>query len=146
MKKSAIIIGAGIAGIASAIRLAKKNIRVTVFEGNNYPGGKLTEFELGDYRFDAGPSLFTLPQEVEELFRLCAENPKEKFKYTKLKATCKYFFPDNTTLTAWSDREALKKEFEEKLGEPAINIETALDKSKFLYKRIESTVYAQITA
>ena len=136
MSKSAIVIGAGIAGIASAIRLARKNIQVTVFEGNNYPGGKLTEFELGDYRFDAGPSLFTLPQEVEELFSLCGEDPKEKFNYIKLKSTCKYFFPDNTVLTAWSDKEALKKEFEEKLGEPATNIDNALNKSEFLYKEL----------
>ncbi len=136
MSKTAIIIGSGIAGIASAIRLAQKEIQVSVFEGNNYPGGKLTEFELGDYRFDAGPSLFTLPHEVEELFKICGEDPQEYFKYKKLNSTCKYFFPDNTTLTAWSDRKALKQEFEEKLGEPSDNIDQALEKSEFLYEEL----------
>ena len=68
-KAVANIIGSGIAGIASAIRLAQKGYAVTVFEANDYPGGKLSEFRLGDYRFDAGPSLFTLPDLVEEIGR-----------------------------------------------------------------------------
>ena len=42
--KSAVVIGAGIAGIATAIRLASKGFRIEVFEANDYPGGKLSEF------------------------------------------------------------------------------------------------------
>ena len=57
----AIIIGSGVAGLASAIRLAVQGFAVTVFEKNSYPGGKLSAFELGSYRFDSGPSLFTQP-------------------------------------------------------------------------------------
>jgi phytoene dehydrogenase-like protein len=41
-----------------------------VFEANEYAGGKLSSFEQNGYRFDAGPSLFTLPHLVEELFQL----------------------------------------------------------------------------
>ena len=67
---SAIIIGSGIAGIASALRLNSAGIHVEVFEANSYPGGKLHAFELKGYRFDAGPSLFTLPELVTELFEL----------------------------------------------------------------------------
>jgi phytoene dehydrogenase-like protein len=51
----AIVIGAGIGGLATAIRLAKKGYAVEVFEANDYVGGKLSTFTLGDYRFDAGP-------------------------------------------------------------------------------------------
>jgi phytoene dehydrogenase-like protein len=58
MKKVAII-GAGIAGIASAIRLADKGYAVEVFEANEYAGGKLSSFEQNGYRFDAG--LLCLP-------------------------------------------------------------------------------------
>jgi phytoene dehydrogenase-like protein len=56
--KKAVIIGAGIAGIAAAIRLRIQGFDVEVFEQNNYPGGKLSDFKLGEYRFDAGPSIF----------------------------------------------------------------------------------------
>jgi diapolycopene oxygenase len=79
--KTAVVIGAGIAGIASSIRLAVKGYKVTVFESNDYPGGKLTEIRLGEYRFDAGPSLFTLPHLVDELFVLAGKNPRAYFNY-----------------------------------------------------------------
>lgn len=136
MAKSAIVIGSGIAGIAAAIRLAKKGCIVSVFEANNYPGGKLTELKLGDYRFDAGPSLFTLPEEVEDLFELCGLKTSDHFEYKKLETTCQYFYPDETMFTAWSDREKLISEFEEKFQEPRENISSALDKSEFLYEHL----------
>ena len=79
----AIVIGAGIAGLATAIRLTKKGYTVEVFEGNDYVGGKLSTFKLGDYRFDAGPSLFTMPQFVDDLFVLCGESPADFFQYNR---------------------------------------------------------------
>ena len=81
--KKVIIIGAGIAGIASSIRLRAKGFDVKVFESNSYPGGKISSFNLGDYRFDAGPSLFTMPHFVDELFDLFSENSKDHFLYKK---------------------------------------------------------------
>ena len=69
MKKSkVVIIGAGIAGIAAAIRLKTQGHSVAVYEANSYPGGKLTAFKDKGYRFDMGPSLFTMPQFIEKLF------------------------------------------------------------------------------
>ena len=78
--RTCIVIGSGIAGIASSIRLSKLGYGVTVYEANNYPGGKLSSFQQGDYRFDAGPSLFTMPMFVDELFELCGENPRDHFE------------------------------------------------------------------
>ena len=70
---NAIVIGSGIAGIAVSIRLAKLGFKVKVFEANSFPGGKLSNFKLGKYRFDFGPSLFTMPELVEDLFNICDE-------------------------------------------------------------------------
>jgi len=81
MKQRAIVIGAGIAGISAAIRLKAKGFEVEVFEANAYPGGKLSEFKQGTYRFDAGPSLFTMPHFVDELFELMGEKPSAHFEY-----------------------------------------------------------------
>ena len=66
--KKVAVIGAGIGGIATAIRLSLKGYDVVVYEANNYPGGKLSEFKTDRFRFDAGPSLFTMPGYVDELF------------------------------------------------------------------------------
>ena len=83
-KKIAVVIGAGIAGIAAAIRLTAKGYKVICFEANAYPGGKLSEIKGNGFRFDAGPSLFTMPQYVEELFTLHGKNPSDYFQYQKL--------------------------------------------------------------
>ena len=72
----AIVIGSGVGGLAIAIRLAVKGYAVEVFEKNSYPGGKLSAFEKDGFRFDAGPSLFTQPQNMEELFALAGESLK----------------------------------------------------------------------
>lgn len=91
MKSKAIVVGSGIAGLAVAIRLACKGFEVDVYEKNEYPGGKLTSIEKNGFRFDAGPSLFTLPDQVDELFRLAGEIPGEHFQYKRLHTTCHYF-------------------------------------------------------
>lgn len=103
--KKAIVIGSGIGGIAASIRLARKGYSVMVFEASDYPGGKLSQFKLGDYRFDRGPSLFTLPQYVEELFALCEERMSDYFSYSELPILCKYFYPDGFTFEAKGKRE-----------------------------------------
>ena len=102
-KKKALIIGSGIAGMATAIRLQHKGYEVEVFEANAYPGGKLSQIKQGNYRFDAGPSLFTMPQYVDELFSLWGRDPKTAFPYTKKAESCRYFWNDNTRLTAHAD-------------------------------------------
>ena len=71
--KKAIIIGSGVAGMAAAIRLKVQGFDVDVYEKNNFPGGKLHSFEKGGFYFDAGPSLFTQPKNIEELFALAGD-------------------------------------------------------------------------
>lgn len=101
-KKSALIIGSGVAGLSTAIRLQNAGFQVEVFEANAYPGGKLSEIQLGNYRFDAGPSLFTMPHFVDELFQICGKNPRDYFQYKKKEIVCQYFFNDGTRFTAYS--------------------------------------------
>jgi len=133
MPKKALIIGAGIAGIATAIRLAVKGYTVELFEANSYPGGKLSEFEKDGFRFDAGPSLFTMPQYVDELFKLAGKEPSDYFKYQKLDVLCKYFYADGTQLTAHADVNRFKKEVSAVIGEPASSIKKYAANSRNIY-------------
>lgn len=114
----AAIIGAGIGGIATAIRLANKGQEVEVFEANTYPGGKLSEFQQGEYRFDAGPSLFTMPQFVTELFELSGRNPADYFQYIKLPEVCRYFWDDGTRLNVSADINEFAKDAEKASANP----------------------------
>ena len=131
--KRAGIVGAGIAGIASAIRLACQGYQVDVFEANDYPGGKLSEIEQQGYRFDAGPSLFTLPELVEELFTLAGEQFADHFKYIRLPVNCHYFYEDGTSLQAFADPEAFAEEIAQKTSESKETVQQALRNSAFLY-------------
>ncbi len=108
-RKKAIIIGSGIAGLATAIRLQNHGFDVHVYEINDTPGGKLTEFYKSGYRFDCGPSLFTMPQFVEELFQISGKEISEYFKYIKKEKICTYFYEDGTRFTAFADRERFAK-------------------------------------
>jgi phytoene desaturase len=132
-KKKIAIIGSGIAGIATAIRLAARGNQVEVFEANTYPGGKLSEIQLNGYRFDAGPSLFTLPSLVAELFELCGENVEEHFQYQKLAVNCHYFYEDGTVIHAFEERDKFLQEIEHKTSEKSQNVEKVLNNSKALY-------------
>lgn len=136
MPATAVIVGSGIAGIASSIRLASKGYQVEVFEANSYPGGKLSEIEIKGYRFDAGPSLFTLPEQVEELFHLAGKDPKAHFEYLKLDVACHYFWEDGKQIKAWSDLNRFAEEVETRLGEPGAHVRQALQRSAYIYDHL----------
>ncbi|MCX2740623.1 1-hydroxycarotenoid 3,4-desaturase CrtD [Pontibacter anaerobius] len=138
MRKAAVI-GAGIGGIATAVRLAVKGYEVTVLEANPTFGGKMHEFWLGGYRFDAGPSLFTLPHLVDELFTLAGRTPSDYFRYTRLDPITHYFWPDGSHVKAYSDAGRFAQEAEQQLGVPKQAVQEALAKSSRLYKGTADT-------
>ncbi len=134
--KKAIVIGAGIAGIASAIRLSIEGFEVSVYEKNDYPGGKISEFNLGEYQFDAGPSLFTQPENIEELFALAGEPIEKYFQYQSLPISFKYFYDDGTVINAYTDNQAFAEELENKTGEKQAALLSYLESSKKVYQNI----------
>lgn len=131
--KKVVVIGAGIGGLASAIRLAAKNHQVTVIEQESQPGGKMSEIRAGDFRFDTGPSLLTLPHLVEELFELLGEKAEDYLSIQKLEESCRYFYPEGKRIRAWTSPERFSDELESKLGEPKENTLRYLKKAKRLY-------------
>lgn len=134
--KKAIIIGAGVGGLATAIRLKLLGYTVHVFEKNDYPGGKLTHFETNGFRFDAGPSLFTSPQLIEELFSLANEPIEPYFTYEKLEVACNYFYEDGVNIKAYTNKIAFALELQEKTGEPTQNIYSYLNHASDAYNHI----------
>ena len=129
----AIIIGAGIGGLGSAIRLAVQGYAVTVFEQNGSAGGKLTYFEENGYHFDGGPSLFTQPQLVAELFALAGEPMEDYFEYKPVPIACKYFFEDGTIINGYTDKNALAAELHATTGEDESAVKDYLFASQKLY-------------
>ena len=143
MMKKVIVIGSGVAGLAVSIRLALKGYNVQVFEQNSYPGGKLSSFSIKDYRFDAGPSLFTMPHLVTELFKLAGEDVKNYFEFSKKEIACNYFWQDGTSFTAYGERKKFLKEVEKIFDEPQYNVDQYLKKAKKKYDLTSSLFLEQ---
>ena len=138
MKKAAVA-GAGIAGIASAIRLAAQNYHVDIFEAQDAPGGKISEIHRQGFRFDTGPSLFTLPELVDELFTILGENPREFVTYEKLTNVTRYFFDDGTLINAGSTPQEFADEIEHATREHGSTVLQYLKDAAKLYSLTANT-------
>ena len=137
MRKKAIIIGSGIAGLATAARLAAAGYNTEVFEASAGPGGKLSVIGDGRYRFDAGPSLFTLPHLVDQVIKDCGRSPSEYFQYYRKDKACIYYWPDGTRLEAHADADLFAREVEAIFGLKAKRIKAYLKKSAYIYHYTE---------
>ncbi|MBU2915787.1 1-hydroxycarotenoid 3,4-desaturase CrtD [Reichenbachiella agariperforans] len=109
-----VVIGTGIAGLASAIRLVARGFHVDVYEANASPGGKMRQQFAQGYRFDMGPSIVTLPHLIDELFALHSKNPRDYFDYTLLEKPFKYFYEDGSMIQAYADTDRFSQEIANK--------------------------------
>ena len=103
MRKPVAIVGAGIGGLAAAALLAKAGNRVTVFEKAGVPGGKAASTQLGEYRFDTGPSLLTLPEVFSAFFARLGRDMRDYLEPVPLAPLCAYDFADGTRLHSFAD-------------------------------------------
>ncbi len=69
MQQSVLVIGAGLGGLATALRLNAAGYKVTVVEKHHQAGGRLNQFQKEGFTFDIGPSFFSMSYEFTELFR-----------------------------------------------------------------------------
>ncbi|MDQ6637046.1 MAG: phytoene desaturase family protein [Candidatus Dormibacteraeota bacterium] len=72
--RRAVVIGAGLGGIACGIRLAARGLDVTVLEQEAVIGGRAAQIREAGYTFDVGPSLITMPWVLEELFTAAGQD------------------------------------------------------------------------
>ncbi len=129
----AIVIGAGIAGLSTAIRLQSEGIESIVFEMNENPGGKLNEFSELGYRFDMGPSLFTMPQFIEELFTVSKARIEDYFSYKRKDIICNYFYEDGTRFQADAEKNSFASNAETSFNVTKEEVLEYLDQSQKKY-------------
>ena len=141
MTKTVGIIGAGIGGLALSIRLANQGFKVTIFEKNSYPGGKLSELNTNGFRFDKGPSLFTMPSLIDELTDL--KGSSIPFEYQKLDVITNYFYSDGTQLKASADTEEFAEEVHLKLNEKKETVLKHIKRNAFYFKTTEDLFLKQ---
>ncbi len=93
-----LIIGAGIGGIATAARLARRGYRVAILEKNEQPGGRCGQMNVHGYRFDTGATLFLMPDLYAETFTALGERMEDHLDLRRLDPTYHLFFQDNSQL------------------------------------------------
>ncbi|KAE8441267.1 hypothetical protein EG329_005568 [Mollisiaceae sp. DMI_Dod_QoI] len=112
-KKTAIVVGAGIGGIATAARLSKSGFSVTVLEKNSFTGGRCSLLHHNDYRFDQGPSLLLLPKLFRETFHdLDTSLEAEGVELLKCEPNYNLWFEDGETFELSTDMAVMKREIE----------------------------------
>ncbi|MEL6187765.1 MAG: phytoene desaturase family protein [Myxococcota bacterium] len=96
--KRAIVIGAGVGGLASAIELARRGLEVTVLEASQRPGGKAGIVELDGVEVDTGPSVLTLPRIFGQVFETAGTRLEDEVELLSPSPAFRYVYPDGVVL------------------------------------------------
>mgnify|MGYP000081710599 FL=1 len=110
--KKIIVIGSGFGGIAAALRMKAKGYAVTLIEKHPDLGGRARVFKKEGFTFDAGPTVITAPNLLEELFGLFNKNISDYVKIIPLKLWYRFVFDDKSSFDYSGDEELMKKEIE----------------------------------
>ncbi len=127
------IIGAGLGGLSAAIHLAGEGFNVSVFEQNDYAGGKAGVLTDSGFRFDTGPSILTMPFIIKDIFSQHNESVDKYLTISRLKITCKYFYTDGSIINAYSSPEDFKEEIELKTSDSSESVKKYLNYCRNIY-------------
>ncbi|PNY97124.1 diapolycopene oxygenase, partial [Mammaliicoccus sciuri] len=105
VNKQVVVIGGGLGGITSAIRMAQAGYHVDLYEKNNHIGGKVNRIETGDYGFDLGPSILTMPKIFQRLFEQCGRRLEDYVSIRKLPLQIRNVYPDGTVIDLYESIE-----------------------------------------
>ena len=95
----AVVIGAGLGGLASAMRLGAKGWQVTVVDRLDRPGGRGSSISQGGHRFDLGPTIVTVPQTLRELWAVCGRDFDRDVRLVPMDPYYKILFEDGSSFT-----------------------------------------------
>lgn len=133
-RRRVAVIGAGLGGLAASIRLASRGHEVHLFEQQEQPGGKAGTLSLDGFRFDTGPSIFTMRPVFEELFEAAGERLDASLELVPLDPICTYFYPDGSLLRAWANPSRLAREIAEQTEDGEESVMAHLDYCRRIYE------------
>lgn len=110
--RKVIVIGAGTAGLASAIRLQTLGYAVEIYEKNEKVGGRMYQLEEKGFKFDVGPTIVMMPQTYKELFLFSNANPDDYIQMQLLNPMNTVHWQDQTKLSISSDLTELISQLE----------------------------------
>jgi len=108
--RQAVVIGAGLGGLASAMRLGAKGYRVTVIDRLDRPGGRGSSITQGGHRFDLGPTIVTVPQGLRDLWAACGRDFDADVALVPMDPFYEIRWPDGSTFTMREGEAAMRAE------------------------------------
>lgn len=140
--KSVVVVGAGLGGLAVAVRLAARGLRVIVCEKNERVGGKVNIRRAAGYSFDTGASLLTMRHVVEDLFASAGRRLEDYLTLEPLDPICRYTWPDGATFDASADLAHTEAEIGRLAPGDVAGFRRFLDDAKRKYEVAERTFLA----
>ena len=105
-----VIVGAGLAGLSAALRLAGAGRKVTVIERESVPGGRNGLLNKSGYAFDTGPSVLTMPDLISDALACVGENIKDWLDLVPLEPLYRAFYHDGSQLDVHADTNQMQLE------------------------------------
>ncbi len=133
--ENVLIVGAGLAGLSAALRLAGAGRSVTVIERESVPGGRSGLLQKDGYNFDTGPTVLTMPSLIEDAFNSVGEEMKDWLDLIPLRPLYRAFYHDGSQLDVYPDTKEMEAEIAKVIGpEEAIGYRNYVDFVTKLYK------------
>ncbi|MGK5680073.1 phytoene desaturase family protein [Actinoplanes sp. URMC 104] len=111
-----VVVGAGLAGLASALHLAAAGRQVTVVERETVPGGRAGRLSVQGYEFDTGPTVLTMPELIAEPLAAVGEELSDWLELTPLDPAYRAYYPDGSTLDVRTDTVRMAAEISRVIG------------------------------
>ena len=108
----AVIIGSGMGGLATALRLAHQGFEVQVFEKQSTPGGRSNLLAEEGYRFDMGPTILVMKDAFEDTYRAIGQDFNQRLDLVQLDPNYRVYYHDGTSLDLFSNMAQLAQEVE----------------------------------
>ncbi|MFG6476354.1 phytoene desaturase family protein [Microbacterium sp. P06] len=112
MTRKTVIVGGGIAGLATAALLAEEGDDVVVLEARSELGGRAGSWSSGEFRFDTGPSWYLMPEVFDHFFHLLGTSAAEELDLVPLDPAYRIYSGDAAPVDVVSGRQASTALFE----------------------------------
>jgi len=106
----AAVIGSGFGGLAAAARLQALGAEVTLFEARDKPGGRAYVYEDQGFTFDAGPTVITAPECLEEIFKVAGRKLSDYVELLPVTPFYRLIWPDGTRFDSVGEADALEEQ------------------------------------
>ncbi|NDC12785.1 MAG: phytoene desaturase [Actinobacteria bacterium] len=130
-----LIVGAGLGGLSTALRLAGAGRKVTILERESFPGGRCGILNKGGYAFDTGPTVLTMPSLIDDALSCVGEKLSDWLELMPLNPLYRAFYADGSQLDVHADTERMEDEIARVISkEEALGYRRYVDFVTKLYK------------